>query len=152
MERWLIFYNVILWNICFLMAYNRSFRRGYNVNRGCCGDQAYKQLFFLFIMFSLFTFFGGDIKRDLEFVKEEFEYADIYEHIGREQIYIFIASISHKTLLIYKFFIYVPALLITYYSLKLTNKDNYVTLLLFLCLHSYPMELLVECWHIVFLC
>lgn len=131
MERWLIFYNVILWNICFLMAYSRSIRRGYSVNRSCCNDQAYKQLFFLFAMFSLFTFFGGDIKRDLEFVKEEFEYADLYEHIGREQIYVFFASISHKHLFIYKVLIYIPALIFTSFSLKLTRKDNYVTLLLF---------------------
>lgn len=123
------FYNLIIWNICFVISFNHIQR--YSTNSSCSNQRTYKLLFFLFLIYSLGTFFGGDASRYEEFVKGDYQDAYFYDFYGVEGFYVFLASISHGSLLIWKFLVYGLALLATHLSFKILKADGYITIIFF---------------------
>lgn len=128
---WYILYNVAIWAICFLFTYSKVRNGGSiglitsrNDNRGV------KFLFLLFLMYSLFTFFGGDNARYEYFATED--YLDTNRDFrGIEPLYAVIAGLVGGNFLLWKLIVYGVALVITYLTLKRLNTLNYVSLFAF---------------------
>lgn len=128
---WYILYNVAIWAVCFLFTYSKV-RNGRAESLITTRDdkRGIKFLFVLFLMYSLFTFFGGDNARYEYFATED--YLDTSRDFrGIEPLYAFIAGFVGGNFLLWKLVVYGVALLTTYLTLKRLNALNFVSLFAF---------------------
>lgn len=137
---WYSLFNPLIWIICFLVSY-----RNY-VLYPHCGNVYRKDkkevislLFFFFLLTTLFTLRGGDDLRYREFVEETSYYYGLREFYSFEYYYYFIAELVNHNFYLWKIVVYLPALLITYISIKRLNANNFSTYMAFsiFCLASF---------------
>lgn len=135
----LILYNFILWLICYRLLVSKYNVCSSNVLCGQNDNPYYKRVFLLFLAYSLFTFFGGDKTRYQEFVEGGYQDAAYYDFYKFEPLYVYLASISFGKVVIWKFYVYGLALVITFFTLKRLKLDHFESLLAFtiFCLVSY---------------
>lgn len=139
MSQWiLVFYNWIIWNICFFIA-KRNVKNPFYNGEGLirAGRSSYFLLFFLFGAFSLFTFYGGDQAKYKEMVESIPFLGHEYYESAMEYIYIYIALLVKGNIYLWKLIVYGTALLITYLTMRKLRLDNYVTLLFFIGFNLY---------------
>ena len=124
-------FNWIVWNICFYLAYTGFRKDPYH----SCKVQSgiYKKLIFFMSLYALFTFFGGDIKRDKEFVEQGgYIAANLNLFNSMDDIYIIFAQYSFGQLVIWKALVYLPCIYFAIQTFKRLNRFNYSTLLFFI--------------------
>lgn len=137
-----VLYNWTLWNIAFFVAYKQVMkykRRGIDgfdtveLNR-----KKYSRLYFIFILYFLFTFFGGDREAYEQMVDFAAHYSYLYV-IDMESVYIWIAKLVDGSFILWKAIVYGGALLLSHFSMKRMNADSIITLLFFtgFCLFGF---------------
>lgn len=141
-EKYYALFNWALLNIAFILAYQRvTLYKREKINGYAMGNrdvQRYYFLFFIFLMYSLFTFFGGDKKSYQEMVIESGMYG-FKALINMENIYVWLGILVKGDFLLWKLIVYGGSLLLTHLSLKRLGVDNIISLLFFsgMCLLSY---------------
>ena len=137
-----ILFNLALCNLAFFVAYyhvggyQRRKLDGNAING--VDNNTYRILFVIFLLYSLFTFFGGDKSGYEEMVKEAGRNGFAYR-LNMEDIYVWIGMIVKGNFLVWKLIVYGVSLLLCHYSLKRLGVNNLVSLLFFagMCLMSY---------------
>ena len=135
-------YNLALCNLAFFIAYRyvKSYMKaridGYLTNH--YNRKAYYFLFIIFVMYSLFTFFGGDRSGYEEMVADSGT-SGFFMFINMEDVYVWIAMMVRGNFLLWKLIVYGGALFLMHLTLRRLHIDNIITLLFFsgLCLVSY---------------
>lgn len=133
---WYIFYNFLLWFICFSISYSywRKDPCEANITNGN-EKNTIRFLFVLFLLYSLFTFFGGDNDKYKSFVEEGYKTYGVFRDFeSDEPIYAKIASIVGGNFVLWKIVVYGTALLITYFTLKKLKCNNFISLTSFILL------------------
>ena len=129
----LVIYNWILWLLCNYQTKKGISSKIYPQSYSLSSNQ-YKKILLLFLLYSLFTFFGGDIHNDREMVEGGYQAAAYSDYFNVEYIYILFAQFSFGKLVIWKFYVYGTTILFTIWTLKRLNQVNSWYLLFFILL------------------
>lgn len=97
-------------------------------------SRKYRLFLLLITLYSLFTYFGGDIKNDRELVEGGYQAAAYSDFFNVEQIYITFAKYAFGYLLLWKVYVYGLCIFITMWSLNRMDKRNSLTLLFYVLL------------------
>lgn len=128
-------YNLCIWFLCFILAYN-GIKQTHPRYREILTKREKKRrniIIFLFILFSLFTFYSGDDERYAEFVAEG--YKNVYSSM--EYVYVLLAQLVSPYYILWKACIYIPALLFMYGALRKFGVDSFITYMVFILLLLY---------------
>lgn len=124
-----VFYNVIIWLIGFIIAYTHYKNQN---NSGAINSRSKAAIWIFYVLallFSLYTFFGGDAQRYEEFVTSgylDYDNELVHEH---EEVYVWIARFVKGNFLLWKVIVYGLALSLVYQSSKRLKCNNYTTIL-----------------------
>lgn len=121
----LVIFNWVLWLLCYLIV--RKYVTARTYPRSIVFDsKEYVRFFTLVLLFSLFTFFGGDIKNDKEMVEGGFKAAAYSDFFSIEKIYVIFAQYSFGFLLLWKLYVYGLCILVTMLTLnRMGRKDSH---------------------------
>lgn len=148
-----LFFIFLFWNVCFFYA-SKSARKDMLMHSSKKYSKSVYQSFFLLIgIFSLINSVGGDYARYKEFVEGGYLDSFYYDNFGYEKLYIYLASISRGSLLIWKIFVYGLSVFISYYSVvKYKNSSGIILLMVTICiLPSYGITRAVLAYSIYLL-
>lgn len=126
----LVIYNWIIWLMCYFLAKKGVTSRIYPQSKSMISNK-YHQFFFLVTLYSMFTFFGGDIKNDKEMVEGGYQAAAYSEFFNVEYIYVLFAKYAFSYLLLWKIYVYGLCIFITMWTLKLMKRKDSLTLLFY---------------------
>lgn len=135
-------YNLILLNVAFFISYIyvKKYRK---LQINCYGKisrekTTYIVLYLIFLLYSVFTFFGGDRMAYRDMVADAGEYGFMY-FINMEAVYVWFGILVGGSFILWKIIVYGLSLLLIHLSLKRLGVNNLVSLLFFvgLCLISY---------------
>lgn len=117
---WYIFFNVIIWIICFIIT--RQYSKQYYISRVEKKWQSGLVLivYLIILLGSMFIFHGGDNDRYSDMVKNYGDQFFLYEsgRSGMEWIYIRIAELVGGNFVLWKFIVYGFGLLLAHFTCK----------------------------------
>ena len=136
---WYILYNVLIWAFCMYFSFKRmNNREEKNRHYSKNNKRGIVLLFVLFLLYSLFIFYGGDNARYENFVTSNGTTSEP-ELGGIDPLYAVLANMTAGNFVLWKLIVYGTALLLTFWALKRLNALNYLALFAFttFCLSSY---------------
>ncbi len=127
---WYILYNFSLWLISYFLVFSIWKKNKYSITN-ISNKKQYNSVFFTFLLFSLFTFYGGDKDGYREMVEGGYKDAAYYEFYNMESFYVSLADFVGESFLLWKLVVYGVAIFITYITIKRLKIENYSTLIAF---------------------